>query len=88
MVDALAVAEGNASAILSSEEGFALAKFRFTLRAELQDNLILMKKGDDQLTAAVNDLLRKAEEAGYYPQWYAQALALAGMEAQGQDSEP
>ena len=44
------------------------------------DNLILLKKGDDSLTDAVNTLLGKAEAAGYYAQWYAEALQQAGID--------
>lgn len=79
-IQAMAVAEGNANAILASNSGFAKAAYRFELSQELTDNLILLPKGADELTNAVNDLLRQAESAGYYPQWYAQALAQAGIE--------
>jgi hypothetical protein len=56
-----------------------MASFRFAVSEELTDNLILLQKGDTELTKAVNDLLAKAEAAGYYPKWYAQALKLAGI---------
>lgn len=79
-IQAMAVAEGNANAILASSSGFAKAAFRFQISEELTDNLILLPKGEDQLTERVNELLRKAESAGYYPQWYAQALQQAGIE--------
>ena len=79
-IRAMAVAEGNANAILASSSGFAKAAFRFQISEELTDNLILLPKGEDQLTERVNELLRKAESAGYYPQWYAQALQQAGIE--------
>lgn len=79
-IQAMAVAEGNANTILASASGLAKAVFRFELSEELTDNLILLPRGADDLTNAVNDLLRKAESAGYYPQWYAQALQQAGVE--------
>ena len=78
-IDALAVAEGNAVAILSAQSNLAMASFRFAVSEELTDNLILLKKGDAELTEAVNALLAQAEAAGYYPKWYAQALKLAGI---------
>ena len=55
------------------------ATFRFAVSEELTDNLILLKKGDTELTEAVNELLAQAEAAGYYPKWYAQALQQAGI---------
>ena len=58
---------------------FAMAPFRFAVSEELTDNLILLQKGDTELTEAVNELLAQAEAAGYYPKWYAQALEQAGI---------
>ena len=78
-IDAMAVAEGNAVAILAAQSDLAMAPFRFSVSEELTDNLILLRKGNDELTSAVNDLLSKAEAAGYYPKWYAEALDLAGI---------
>lgn len=78
-IDAMAVAEGNAVAILAAQSDLAMAPFRFSVSEELTDNLILLQKGDTELTEAVNALLAKAETAGYYPKWYAQALTLAGI---------
>ena len=78
-LDAMAVAVGNADAILASQPNLHKAVFRFAITEELTDNLILLQKGNDDLTKAVNDLLAKAEAAGYYPKWYAEALELAGI---------
>ena len=78
-LDAMAVAVGNADAILAFQPDLAKAVFRFAITEELTDNLILLQKGNDDLTKAVNDLLAKAEAAGYYPKWYAEALELAGI---------
>ena len=64
-IDAMAVAEGNAVAILASQPELATAPFRFAV--------------SEELTEAVNALLAQAEAAGYYPQWYAQALEKAGI---------
>ena len=41
----------------------------------------MLPKGADELTAQVNELLAKAYEAGYYGEWYAEALELAGAES-------
>lgn len=78
-IDALAVAEGNADAIIAANAGLAKAEFRFALSAELTDNLILLKKGNDSLTEKVNALLAQAQAEGLYPQWYALALEQAGI---------
>lgn len=78
-LEAIAVAEGNADAILASHADLAKAGFRFEVTEELTDNLILLQKGNDALTSTVNDLLAQAEAAGYYPRWYAEALQLAGI---------
>ncbi len=42
--------------------------------------MVMMKKGNDELLEKVNAALAKALEAGCYPQWYAEATALAGIE--------
>lgn len=78
-IKAMAVAEGNANAILAANPGLAMPEFRFALTDALTDNLILLKKGNDSLTEKVNALLAKAEAEGLYPQWYALALEQAGI---------
>lgn len=76
---AMAVAEGNADAIIAGNADLCKSGFYFELTDDLLDNLILMKKGEDELTATVNDLLAKAKAAGYYEVWYAEALEKAGV---------
>ena len=76
---AMAVAEGNADAIIAGNDDLCKSGFYFELTDDLLDNLILMQKGNDELTATVNDLLAKAKEAGYYEVWYADALEQAGV---------
>lgn len=87
-IAAMAVAEGNADAILAANPDLVKAGFYFELSEDLLDNLILMKKGSDELTAAVNRLLAKAEAAGYYEIWYAEALVQAGMSPEDSPSDP
>ena len=41
-------------------------------------NLIVLKKGDDEMTEKVNAILAKAEATGLYEQWYEEAEILAG----------
>ena len=76
---AMAVAEGNADAIIASNPDLIKSGFYFELTEDLLDNLILLKKGNDELTEQVNELLAKAKAAGYYETWYAEALELAGV---------
>ena len=76
---AIALAEGNADAIIASNPDLCKSGFYFELTVDLLDNLILLQKGNDELTAAVNDLLAQAEEAGHYEKWYAEALEMAGI---------
>ena len=75
---AMAVAEGNADALIANNPDLVKSGFYFVLTDDLLDNLILMKKGSDELTATVNELLAKAKAAGLYEGWYAEALELAG----------
>lgn len=76
---AMAVAEGNADAIIAANSDLCKTGFYFELTEQLRDNLILLPKGSDELTAAVNALLAEAKEAGYYERWYAEALEMAGI---------
>ena len=75
----MAVATGNADAIIAANPDLALAGFNFDVSEEESNNLILLKKGNDQLTAEVNKILAKAYEAGKYGEWYAKAEELAGI---------
>ena len=36
-----------------------------------------MKKGEDELAAAVNGIIEEVNEKGYYGQWKEEAIALA-----------
>lgn len=76
--DCMAVAEGNGLSIIANNPDLALTGFYFEVSDAEKGNVILMKKGDDDLTAKVNDILNKAEAAGKYDPWYKEAKALAG----------
>ncbi len=78
----MAVATGNADAIIAKNPDIALAGFEFEVSEAEQNNLILLKKGADELTKKVNEILAKAEAAGYYQTWYEEAEALAGIGVQ------
>ena len=78
--DAMAVAFGNAEAIMASNDNVALSGFQFEVDAEQENNVILLPKDADAMTEAVNEVLAKAYDAGYYGEWYDEATALAEMD--------
>lgn len=77
--DVMAVATGNAEAIIAANPDLALAGFKFEVTEEESNNLILLKKGNDELTAKVNEILAKALAAGKYGVWYEEAKELANI---------
>ena len=78
--DVLAVAKGNGDAIIASNPDIALSGFYFEVDEKYTGNVILLNKESDELTAKVNEILAKAEAAGYYTTWYDAAKAIAGIE--------
>lgn len=78
-IDALAVAKGNGDAIIAKNDKIGFSGFLFEVSADAENNVILLKKGADELTATVNQILAKAYAAGLYGQWYAEAQELAGI---------
>ena len=79
-IDALAVANGNGKAIIANNDGLAFTGFDFEVDESAENNVIMLKKGNDELTKQVNEILAKAYAAGYYGQWYAEAEKLAGID--------
>ena len=76
--DALAVAKGQADVFIANNPGtIAICGFEFEVDEAFEANVIMLPKGADELTAKVNEILAKAYEAGYYGEWYAEALILA-----------
>ncbi len=84
--DALAVAKGNGEAIVANNPDIVLTDFQFEVSEKEANNLILLQKGNDELTEKVNAILAKALEEGLYAQWYEEAQQLAGMETSGEVS--
>lgn len=82
-LDCLAVADGNADAIIAAHPEIIKSGFQFVVTEKQTGNLILMQKGNDELTELVNNILKKAEM--YYDTWYADARATAGIEASYDD---
>lgn len=80
---ALAVAEGNADAIIANNPQFEKTGFYFDVDEKYTDNLILIQKGNDALTEAVNNALAESEQ--YWDDWYAEALNIAGVDVSYDD---
>ena len=74
----MAVAEGNAKVIIEqNKELFAMAGFSFVVDEKYTDNVIMLQKGNDELTDVVNQIL--AESKQYWDAWYAAAQDIAGV---------
>lgn len=76
--DCLAVADGNGDAIIAGHPQIAKCGFEFTVEEKYTGNVILLQKGDDELTGEVNRILEQASV--YFDQWYAQARSTAGIQ--------
>lgn len=79
-IEALAVAKGNASMIISSNPDLAVCSWEFDVKAEYEANVVLITKGEDELLAVVNEALAKAYADGLYGEWYNAAVELAKSE--------
>ena len=79
-IEALAVAKGNASMIISSNPDLAICSWEFDVEAEYEANVVLVTKGEDELLAVVNEALAKAYADGLYGEWYNAAVELAKSE--------
>jgi polar amino acid transport system substrate-binding protein len=77
--DVMAVADGNADAMIANNPGIIKSGFQFVVTSDEENNVILLNKNATELTAKVNELLAKAYESGFYGQWYAKAEELAGI---------
>lgn len=84
--DVMAVAIGNANALINNNPEAIMSGFQFVVDEKEANNLILLQKGDDKLTEKVNEILAKALAAGYYETWYEEALNTAGVD-QSYDAE-
>lgn len=81
IIEGLAVAKGNADAIIVNNSDLVICTWQFEVAAEYEANVILMNKDEDALLGVVNEALAIAYESGYYSEWYAEAQELAGTEA-------
>lgn len=82
--EVMAVAEGNAKVIIEqNKELFAMAGFSFVVDEKYTDNVIMLQKGNDDLTDIVNQIL--AESKQYWDAWYAAAQNIAGVDTSYDD---
>jgi len=77
-VDAIAVAQGNGKAIISSNDNIAMSGFEFEVDKKYEANVILIKKGNTELLAEVNKAM--AASVDQHDKWYEDAQALAGID--------
>ena len=74
-VDALAVSGDNGESLAKTYDDIAMADFMFDYSSE--GNVIAVKKGDDDLLNAINEVIVEVNEKGLYEQWREEAVALA-----------
>ena len=76
--DCVAVAGGNADAIIASNPDIIKTGFNFYVDPKETDNVVLLQKGADELTNIVNQILAQSE--GYWGNWYAIAQEISGID--------
>ena len=76
--DCIAVAKGNGDAIIASNPEIAHSGFNFVVDEKYTGNVILLQKGNDAMTEAVNAVLAATE--GEWEGWYNEAKSLSGID--------
>lgn len=79
--DFIALAKGQADVFIANDEDVALSGFAFEVDPKYVGNVVILKKGNDELTEKINEILAKAEAEGLYAKWYAEAEKLAGADS-------
>ena len=82
--DCIAVANGNADAIIASNPEIAKSGFEFEVDEKYTGNVVMAKKGADDLIEAVNKVL--ADSKDQWDTWYAEAKAISGIEQSYDDN--
>ncbi len=80
-VDGVAVATGNAEAIIANNADIAKSGFQFDVYPKYENNVILLNQNDAELLEKVNAILADCMEQDLYTGWYEDAKALAGIES-------
>ncbi len=73
--DALAVSHDNGEMLIAAYPEIEFTTFKFDHTDD--GNIILMKKGEDELVEAINEVLTEINESGIYETWTEEAQALA-----------
>ena len=76
--DCIAVAKGNGDAIIASNPEIAHSGFNFVVDEKYTGNVILLQKGNDAMTEAVNAVLAATEAE--WEGWYNEAKSLSGID--------
>ena len=76
--DCIAVAKGNGDAIIANNPEVAMSGFSFVVDEKYTGNVILLQKGADALTEAVNAALDSSKDQ--WDTWYTEAKAISGIE--------
>ena len=81
--DCIAVAKGNGDAIIANNPEIAMSGFQFVVDEKYTGNVILLQKGNDALTEAVNAALAASKDQ--WDTWYNEAKAISGIEVSYDD---
>ena len=79
-VDGVAVADGNADAIIANNQDIAKSGFQFDVDPKYENNVILLNQKDEELLKKVNEILADCMANDLYSGWYEEAKALAGID--------
>lgn len=79
-VDGVAVADGNADAIIANNQDIAKSGFQFDVDSKYENNVILLNQKDEELLKKVNEILADCMANDLYSGWYEEAKALAGID--------
>lgn len=82
-LDCIAVAKGNGDAIIANNPEIAMSGFQFVVDEKYTGNVILLQKGNDALTEAVNAALAASKDQ--WDTWYNEAKAISGIEVSYDD---
>lgn len=81
--DCIAVAIGNGEAIIASNPEIAMSGFNFVVDEKYTGNVVLLQKGNDAVTEAVNAALATSKDQ--WDGWYEDAKAISGIETSYDD---
>ena len=76
--DAIAVAQGNGDAIIANNPEIAHSGFNFVVDEKYTGNVILLQKGNDAMTEAVNAALDSSKDL--WDGWYNDAKSMSGID--------